>query len=360
MSTQPGIVATSAARYPIFIDFGCGCHSVFPSGTRSSTRRVDAASRSNIPKNSSVIFICNFLPNACGRVYYDTSCHNCRGSINIVKSDRLLSTLLLLQAHGRLTGRDLASRLEVSQRTIHRDMDALSAAGVPVYALRGAQGGWQLDENWRTQVPGLDEAELRALLMAQPRVIGDPRLAAAAESAIGKLVATLPVALRERATAIRQRLYVDTTGWRGATEDLAMLPSCRTPSGATASSPSVIAELSGERVQRTADPLGLVAKGSTWYLFAGTPRGFRTYRVSRMEAARVLDQAAERPARFDLAASWKSLPAAEFQERPRYQATLRLDPAAVEWVKEWRVATPSPVRKISTASNSPKNPKPAL
>ena len=101
-----------------------------------------------------------------------------------MKADRLLSILLLLQAHGRMTGRELAERLEVSGRTIHRDMDALSAAGVPVYALRGSSGGWRLDEDWQTSVPGLDEAELRALLMAQPRVIGDVRLAAAAERAI--------------------------------------------------------------------------------------------------------------------------------------------------------------------------------
>src|SRR5438270_12535940 len=93
----------------------------------------------------------------------------------IMKSDRLLSTLLLLQAHGRLTGREMAKRLEVSMRTVHRDMDALSAAGVPVFAHRGAQGGWQLDKGWRTQVPGLDEDELRALLMSQPRVTGDAR-----------------------------------------------------------------------------------------------------------------------------------------------------------------------------------------
>ncbi len=82
-----------------------------------------------------------------------------------MKSDRLLSLLLLLQAHGKLPGRVLADRLEVSARTIHRDMDALSASGVPVFATRGAQGGWQLEEGWRTRVPGLDEAELRGLLM---------------------------------------------------------------------------------------------------------------------------------------------------------------------------------------------------
>src|SRR5512138_1359479 len=116
-----------------------------------------------------------------------------------VRADRLLSALLLLQARGRMTGRELARRLEVSARTVHRDMDALSAAGVPVYALRGSQGGWQLDEGWRTEVPGLDEAELGALLMAQPRVVGDERLIHAAERALAKLTAALPVSLREKA-----------------------------------------------------------------------------------------------------------------------------------------------------------------
>src|SRR5438093_12122794 len=121
-----------------------------------------------------------------------------------MRADRLLSALLLLQAHGRLTSRELAKRLEVSERTMHRDMDALSAAGVPVFALRGSQGGWQLDEGWRTQVPGLDEGELRALLMAQPRALGDAGLAAAAESALAKLLAALPAAMRERAASTRQ------------------------------------------------------------------------------------------------------------------------------------------------------------
>jgi predicted DNA-binding transcriptional regulator YafY len=115
-----------------------------------------------------------------------------------MRADRLLSALLLLQAHGRLTSRDLAGRLEVSERTMHRDMEALSAAGVPVFAIRGSRGGWQLDEDWRTRVPGLDEAELRALLMAQPQVTGDARLVHAAERALAKLMASLPTPLREK------------------------------------------------------------------------------------------------------------------------------------------------------------------
>ena len=132
-----------------------------------------------------------------------------------MRADRLLSTLLLLQANGKMTVRQLAKRLEVSYRTAYRDLEALSAAGVPVLALRGSRGGWQLDEEWRTRVPGLDEAELRAFLMAQPRVIGNAPLAAAAERALDKLMAAMPVSLRARAAFIRQRLYVDTSGWRG-------------------------------------------------------------------------------------------------------------------------------------------------
>src|ERR1700740_2549562 len=135
-----------------------------------------------------------------------------------MRADRLLSTLLLLQAHGRLSGRELADRLEVSARTVHRDMEALSAAGVPVFALRGARGGWQLDEDWRTRVPALDEAELRALLMAQPRDTGAPGLARAAERPLDKLMAALPASLRGQAASIRQRLHVDTAGWRGSRE----------------------------------------------------------------------------------------------------------------------------------------------
>ena len=141
-----------------------------------------------------------------------------------VKSGRLLSTLMLLQAHGRLSTRELAERLEVSQRTAHRDMEALSAAGVPIVALRGAQGGWELARGWRTKVPGLDEAELRALLMSQPSALGDPGLAAAAERAFGKLLAAMPHKMQTQAASIRARLHIDPEGWRPSGDDLGLLP----------------------------------------------------------------------------------------------------------------------------------------
>src|ERR1700742_2041986 len=141
-----------------------------------------------------------------------------------MRADRLISALLMLQAHGPLTGRELARRLEVSERTVHRDMEALSAAGVPVFALRGSRGGWQLVDDWRTQVPALDASELQALLMAQPRVVGDVQLVAAAERALGKLMAALPESLRTQAASFRSGCM-----WtrRHGTAQQKIFPCCR-------------------------------------------------------------------------------------------------------------------------------------
>jgi len=224
-------------------------------------------------------------------------------------------------------------------RTVHRDMDALSAAGVPVCAERGSQGGWRLDEGWRTQVPGLDEAELRALLMSQPRVLGDLRLAAAAESALAKLMAALPVAMRERAASIRQRLYVDTRGWRGTGENLARLPVVQDAVARDRKLAIRYWKANRELVERVVDPLGLVAKGASWYLFARAPHGLRTYRVSRIAEATLLEEASERPAGFDLAEAWKAS-TEQFQDaHGRYEAKLRLEPRAAEWVRSWQIAS---------------------
>jgi serine phosphatase RsbU (regulator of sigma subunit)/biotin operon repressor len=242
-----------------------------------------------------------------------------------MRADRLLSALLQLQAHGQLTGRELARRLEVSERTVHRDMEALSNAGVPVFAMRGSNGGWQLDEDWRTQVPGLDDAELRALLMSQPRALGDKRLAAAADRALGKLLASLPDAMRHRAISMRERLYVDPIAWRDTSEDLSQLPIVQDAVSHDRKLTFIYRKRAPREPgkpqewiheERTVDPLGLVAKGSTWYLYALTPAGFRTYRISRIEDAQILDGACERPADFDLAAHWK-LSTDRFQDEVR-------------------------------------------
>ena len=223
-----------------------------------------------------------------------------------MKADRLMSVLLLLQARGQVTERELAEQLEVSQRTIHRDLESLSAARIPISAMRGAQGGWQLEKGWRTQVPGLDEAEFNALLMAQPRGLGNnPRLAAAAQSALNKLMAAMPEPMKAQAAHLRQRLHVDPTGWRDTGEDLSMLSAVQDAVARDRKLTFDYTRADGEQSSRTVDPLGLVSKGLSWYLVARTANGMRTFRVSRMKRVTVLAVGFERPARFDLVEHWQ-------------------------------------------------------
>ena len=268
-----------------------------------------------------------------------------------MKADRLLSALMLLQAKGRVTSRELSERLEVSQRTVHRDMEALSAARVPISALRGAQGGWQLEQGWRTHVPGLDEAELRALLMTQPRALSDPGMRAASERAFGKLMAALPSKMREQAAAMSERLHVDPAGWRASTEDLSMLPIVQDAVARNCKLTFDYTRADGESAPRTVDPLGIVAKGTTWYLVARAPNGMRTYRISRMQAATPLATTFERPVNFKLASHWESS-AKEFQEqRKHFDAIVSADLKAAQSLRGWCVTSPiegkppEPVRK---------------
>jgi predicted DNA-binding transcriptional regulator YafY len=262
-----------------------------------------------------------------------------------VKADRLLSALLLLQAKGRLTSRELCERLEVSQRTVHRDMEALSAANVPITALRGAQGGWQLEPGWRTQVPGLDEAELRALLMTQPRALSDPGLIAASERAFGKLMAALPTSMRQQAAAMSERLHVDAAGWYTSSEDLSMLPIVQDAVARDCKLTFDYTRADGQRAPRTVDPLGIVAKGSSWYLVARAPNGLRTYRVSRMQAVTPLATKFRRPRNFKLSAFWKKSTTQLQQQRKPYDAIVELDPQAAQSLRSWCTTSPAEDRE---------------
>lgn len=254
-----------------------------------------------------------------------------------MRADRLLSALMLLQTHGRLTGRELARKLEVSARTVHRDMEALCQAGVPVFAERGARGGWRLSDGWQTSVPGLEETELRALLMAQPaRLLGDMRLGGAAQRAIGKLTASLPLAMRQQAVAIQQRLFIDVDGWRGTAENVSLLPVVQDAVQRDRKLQMRYWRQGREMVERLVDPLGLVAKGSAWYLVARTPDGFRTYKVSRIDRATVLEEPCNRPVDFDLESHWKASAASYQESFSRYEAMLRVHPRAAGWLKTWR------------------------
>ena len=259
-----------------------------------------------------------------------------------MRADRLLSLLLLLQGRGRQTGRELSAALEVSARTIHRDLEALSAAGVPVVALRGARGGWQLADGWRTQVPTLDDAELRALLMAQPRVIGDRPLAAAAERALSKLIAAMPQSQRERVASMRERLYVDPTGWRGTSEELTMLPVVQDAIARDRQLRITYHTLTHDSRARVVSPLGLVAKAMTWYLVADGEGGVKTFRVSRIESADVLDAAVTRPRGFDLADYWTESQQRFAEERRRVAVTLRVEPITARTLRHYQQVSELP------------------
>lgn len=252
-----------------------------------------------------------------------------------MKSERLLSELMLLQGYGRLSTRELAERLEISERTAHRDMEALCMAGVPLIAHRGAHGGWELEKGWRTQVPGLDDAELQGLLMAQPGALGSGRLNAAAQRALDKLMAALPAQARMQAESIRARLHFDPSGWHMGEEDLSMLPVVQDALARDRKLAFLYTRADGDTRPRTVDPLGIVCKQMAWYLIARAPAGMRTYRVSRMREAVVLAMSFKRPARFNLATHWKRSTAAfQNQQRPT-TATLALSPEAVRIVKGW-------------------------
>jgi predicted DNA-binding transcriptional regulator YafY len=258
-----------------------------------------------------------------------------------MKADRLMSVLLLLQARGQVTERELAEQLEVSQRTIHRDLEALSAARIPVSALRGAQGGWQLEKGWRTQVPSLDESELRALLMAQPRTLGNPRMAAAAQSALNKLMAAMPEPMKAQAAHMQQRLHVDPTGWRDTGEDLSMLSLVQDAVARDCKLTFDYTRADGEKSSRTVDPFGLVSKGLNWYVVARTSNGMRTFRVSRMHRVTVLTVKFERPARFDLVAHWQASTAELDRKRAGFQTVLSLTPDSARRIQAWCVTRPA-------------------
>src|SRR5690348_7589110 len=144
---------------------------------------------------------------------------------HLMRADRLLSILLLLQVHRRITAGELARRLEVSERTIHRDMQALGMAGIPVTAERGTGGGWRLLAEYRTNLTGLNEAEIQALFLTRPpRVLADLGLDKAAEAGLIKLLAAMPSVSRRGAEDVRQRIHVDVSGWSQSAESVPLLP----------------------------------------------------------------------------------------------------------------------------------------
>ena len=249
-----------------------------------------------------------------------------------MRASRLLSLLLLLQTRGRMTAAELAAELEVSVRTVYRDVESLGAAGVPLYGDAGHDGGYQLLDGYRTRLTGLtgDEAEVLFLggLHGPAAELG---LGSALAAAQLKLKASLPAQLRERTERIRERFHLDAPTWYGVPDDTTHL-------GAVAE--AVWAQRSlrmryrrwaePSDVSRTVDPLGVVLKAGRWYLVARGVNAIRTYRVSQILDVDVLDDRFERPEQFELAEHWRHYVADFEVRRHRGNAVVRLSPRGVE------------------------------
>jgi predicted DNA-binding transcriptional regulator YafY len=241
-----------------------------------------------------------------------------------MRASRLLSILLLLQTRGRMTARALAAEFEISLRTLHRDIDHLSAAGVPVYAERGRSGGFQLLEGYRTRLTGLTPDEAEALFLSGlPGPAADLGLGGAMAQAQLKLLAALPGERRADAGRVAARFHLDPVGWYRGPESVALLPTLAEAVW-SARRIRIRYESWTDVVDRELEPLGLVLKAGVWYLVAAAGGKARTYRLSGIETLAIGEEPFERPADFDLPGYWTAW-AKDFEARLyRAEARVRL------------------------------------
>jgi predicted DNA-binding transcriptional regulator YafY len=245
-----------------------------------------------------------------------------------MRAERLLRLLLHLQTHGQSTVGQLARHLEVSPRTVQRDLDALSLAGVPVYSVRGRTGGWALLPDYRTRLTGLTPAEVMSVFVgATAHVLADLGIDASSEQATSKLIAALPEGTRRDAEFARQRLLIDHAGWDDRREAPRWLDVCQQAIWAERRI-TITYRDPGEPFAIA--PLGLVAKKRTWYLVAArTDRTVRTYRLNRLTSVALTDEGFARPGDFDLATYWADAQRRFRAALPSYPIVLRVRDHAV-------------------------------
>jgi predicted DNA-binding transcriptional regulator YafY len=243
-----------------------------------------------------------------------------------MRASRLLSLLLLLQSRGRMTAQQLADELEVSVRTVYRDVEALGASGVPVYADRGPAGGYQLVDGYRTRLTGLTTEEADSLFLAgMPGPAAELGLGAVVAAAQLKVLAALPPELRSRAARIRERFHLDAPGWFRGNEGTPHVAAIAEAVWQQRRLRIRYVRWAQVEVERTVEPLGLVLKAGNWYLVARTD-GLRTYRVSRVLELTALDETFDRPEGFDLADYWADWSERFEQRMYPMRVTVRMTP----------------------------------
>ncbi|MFI6901456.1 helix-turn-helix transcriptional regulator [Nonomuraea sp. NPDC050394] len=246
-----------------------------------------------------------------------------------MRASRLMSVILLLQGRGGMTAAELAEELEVSERTVHRDVLALAEAGVPVYADRGRRGGYRLLEGYRTRLTGLDRAEAEALFLSGvPGALREMGLQDVAATARLKAAAALSPGLRDAPSTAAQRFHLDAPGWFAGEEPP---PAALAPLARAVWSDRVVG-LAYKGRQRTVRPYGLVLKAGVWYLVAHAG-DFLTFRVDRVEAVVARQEGFSRDPGFDLAAYWRRQSARFARSLLRATVTLRLSPSGVRMLR---------------------------
>ncbi|WP_328323637.1 WYL domain-containing protein [Kribbella sp. NBC_00382] len=250
-----------------------------------------------------------------------------------MRADRLVATLLLMQARGRVTAAELAEELEISVATARRDLEALSTAGIPVYPQPGRNGGWSLLGGARTDLTGLNATEAQALfLLVGPAASVAPE----AKAALRKLVRALPDTFRADAEAAAEAVVIDSARWGEHVKERPEM--VRRLQDAVVRRVKVRLRYAGRgrtETERLVDPLGLIDKDDIWYLIAGTEKGQRTFRVERIAEAELTGVRAERPDDFDLAEAWSRVVEEMEQQRSLLAATLLIEERFL-WVMQDR------------------------
>ncbi len=244
-----------------------------------------------------------------------------------MRADRLISILMLLQAHGKMTAKRLARELEVSERTIYRDMDALCFAGVPVYSDAGPQGGYALVEDYRTNLTGLTEGEARALFMLNiPAPLTDLGVGQELRAALLKLSASLPNIHRRDEEKVRQRFYLDSTWWRQTGERVPHLSVIQQAVWENRKLLIVYRPLFADKIERLVKPLGLVAKAGVWHLVYSRKTKLNVHRVSDLLDVNIIEETFERPLDFNLSVFWETWCASYESYLVDFTVTVRVAP----------------------------------
>ncbi|MEZ4663539.1 MAG: YafY family protein [Caldilineaceae bacterium] len=255
-----------------------------------------------------------------------------------MRADRLISIVMLLQSRGKLTTHALANELEVSRRTILRDIEALAMAGVPIYAEGGHGGGVALDENYRTTLTGLNEAEVQALFVASHNpLLQEIGLGEAEHTTQRKLSAALPAQHRLSVEHIRQRIYIDPLWWWHDANPMPFWEELQQAVYEDYCVKVVYENYSGQVSERILEPYSLVAKSSYWYLVARQVdkeiSELRIFRVARLRQLELLATHFQRDPHFDLAAYWRDHLDQFVTAFSEFECILRIRPARLNWVR---------------------------